>query len=138
MMRESFMHRENTKLTDELLTELPGILAWSLDGLDRLTSQGCFTQPASSVDALTTLQDLASPVGAFIRDECLRDPNASVTVHGVWKRWRAWSEDNGHSPGTIQTLGRNLRAVLPELRQTRPRSGDSRTRRYVGIMLRDG
>jgi putative DNA primase/helicase len=77
-------------------------------------------------------------VGAFVRDECLRDPNASVTVDGMWKRWRAWSEENGHKLGTIQTLGRNLRAVFPELQQTRPRSGDSRTRLYVGIMLRDG
>jgi putative DNA primase/helicase len=40
------------------LCELPGILRWSLDGLDVLTPQGRSTQPQSSADAMTALQDI--------------------------------------------------------------------------------
>ena len=35
-LRNSWLGREDPALTDALLTELPGILGWVLDGLDRL------------------------------------------------------------------------------------------------------
>ena len=60
--------RENTSLTEELTAELAGILSWSLDGLDRLTRQGKFTEPKSSTDSILALQDFVSPVAAFVRD----------------------------------------------------------------------
>jgi putative DNA primase/helicase len=69
-MHESFLGKENTRLTEELTTELAGILSWSLDGLDRLAHQGKFTEPKSSIDAILALQDLVSPVAAFVRDRC--------------------------------------------------------------------
>ncbi len=49
---------EEARLTAELSEELPGILGWALDNLDRLATNGSFTEPASSADAITALQDL--------------------------------------------------------------------------------
>jgi phage/plasmid-associated DNA primase len=57
-------------LTEELTAELAGILSWSLDGLDRLTRQGKFTELKSSSDSILALQDFVSPVAAFVRDRC--------------------------------------------------------------------
>src|SRR5262249_26113157 len=42
-LRESWLGRENTRLTSQLLEELPGILNWALDGLEALQKQGSFT-----------------------------------------------------------------------------------------------
>jgi putative DNA primase/helicase len=39
---ESFFGREDTKLTDRLLAELPGILLWAIDGWKRLRERGHF------------------------------------------------------------------------------------------------
>ena len=36
--------------------ELPGILGWALDGLDRLTKAGALTEPPSSAEAVTALR----------------------------------------------------------------------------------
>jgi phage/plasmid-associated DNA primase len=36
LFHESFEGRENENLTDELLTELPGILNWAIEGWRRL------------------------------------------------------------------------------------------------------
>jgi len=129
-MHESFLGKENTRLTDELLTELPGILRWTLDGLDRITS-GSFTEPASSADAITALQDLVSPVSAFTRDAC-EIGTFSVPVPELFAAWKVWCEDNGHKPGSVQTFGRDLRAVLPHVQVSRPH-GD--VRRYVGLRV---
>lgn len=134
-MAESFLGRENTRLTAELLGELPGILSWSLDGLDRLTREGALTEPASSADAIVALQDLVSPVSAFVRDRCRRV--GEVPVSALFAEWKSWCEDNGHKAGSVQTFGRDLRAVVPVLRVTQPRDENGRQsqRHYTGISL---
>lgn len=129
----SFLGRENTHLTAQLLGELPGILTWALDGLDRLTREGALTEPQSSADARLALQDLVSPVSAFVRDKC--ELGGEVGVSALFAEWKAWCEDNGHKAGSVQTFGRDLRAVVPVLRIARPREGESRERRYLGVTL---
>lgn len=131
-MNNSFLGRENTRLTADLLAELPAILGWALDGLDRLATANTFTTPSSSGDAVSALQDLVSPVAAFVRDACTVKAGAEVVVSDLFSTWKAWCEDNGHRPGSLQTFGRDLRAVVPALRVTRPH-GD--VRRYVGLSV---
>ena len=135
-MHKSFLGQENTLLTAELSAELTGILSWSLDGLDRLTRKGRFTEPQSSVDSVLALQDLVSPVAAYVRDRCEVGIGHEVAVAGLFADWRTWCDDNGHKPGSVQTFGRDLRAVIPHLRIQRPRDEESRERRYVGVKLR--
>ncbi len=135
----SWLGSEDADLTPKLLTELPGILNWSLDGLHTLSELGRFSEPASSVEARTALADLVSPVSAFVRDRCNRGPLLEVEIDRLWKQWRSWADDNGHKAGTKQMFGRNLRAVIPGLRVQRPRTGsdDTRRRAYVGVGLKD-
>lgn len=138
-LTESWLGREDHELEPALAAELPGILNWALDGLDRLAEHGRFTDPTSSVDAITALADLVSPVAAFVRDRCVRSARFEVPCDQLYTDWRRWAEDNGHRPGSIQTFGRDLRAVIPGLRITRPREDeDDRRRRYVGIAVRAG
>jgi putative DNA primase/helicase len=80
LFNETFYGRENRKLTAELLTELPGILNWSLAGLDRLRKRGHFVMPKSSEDALRQLQELASPVGAFVNEWCMVGPKGRASI----------------------------------------------------------
>lgn len=130
-MAQSFLGQEDRQLTKDLLTELPGVLNWALDGLDRLQMNGSFTSPASSDDAVRALQDLVSPTSAFVRDYLdTSDRKAELPCSTVYNAWCVWAEDNGHRAGSTQTLGRDLRAVVAGLKVTRPHG---RERRYVGI-----
>ncbi|MDQ3988017.1 MAG: phage/plasmid primase, P4 family, partial [Actinomycetota bacterium] len=86
----SWLGKENPRLTTELLAELPGILAWALDGLDELDELGTFTEPKSSSDSIIALQDLVSPVAAFVRDECDAGPALEVAVADVYAAWKTW------------------------------------------------
>jgi hypothetical protein len=135
-MHESFLGKENMRLTEELTAELTGILSWALDGLDRLTRQGRFTEPKSSLDSILALQDLVSPKAAFVRDRCEVGMGCEISVAGLFEAWKVWAEENGHRHGTVQSFGRDIRAVVPSLRQARPRDGEDRERRYVGIRLK--
>lgn len=134
-LRHSWLGRENTNLTNELVEELPGILSWALDGLERLNAQGRFTEPASSRDAILAMADLVSPASAFVRDRCTTGPGHEVPCDELYLAWKSWADDNGHKAGSVQTFGRNLRAVLPSLRTIRPRDGDDRQRWFQGVSL---
>jgi putative DNA primase/helicase len=137
LLRESWLGREDLTLEPTLTLELSGILNWALAGLDRLTSQGRFSRPASTDEAVLALQDLASPVAAFVREACVTGSAYEISISVLFGRWKAWAEANGNRAGSTQTFGRNLRAVVPALRVARPRSGDERERVYQGITLAD-
>jgi putative DNA primase/helicase len=134
-MTESFLGREDRTLDVRLTDELPGILNWALEALDRLTRNGWFTVPDSSEDAANLMMDLASPVSAFVRDCCVRKPEASVPRDRLYDVWKSWTEDNGHQAGAKSTFGRNLHAVVPEVKVIHRRLGGSRVRYYTHIGL---
>lgn len=131
MLKNSFYGKEDQRLTDKLVTELPGILNWSLDGLDRLRKRGHFDMPQSSVEAIRMLEDLASPVGAFIRAWCVVGPTERVEVKVLYDAWSLWCEVHGHKPGSDAMFGRNLRAAYPH---TAAR-GHGADRFYQGVGL---
>ncbi|MEW2319507.1 DNA primase family protein [Streptomyces bauhiniae] len=132
----SWLGKEDTTLLDRLTAEMPGILNWALDGLARLQRNRRITEPVASREAVTTMQDTASPTSAFLRERCMTGPTCTIPVDSLWAVWREWAEDNGVKPGTKQVFGRNLLSVVPRLTLTRPRDGDSRVRTYTGITLR--
>ena len=111
-LSQSWLGREDTTLEPRLHRELPGILNWALDGLERLTESGRFTRPASTDEAMVALADLACPVGAFVRDCCERG-EYEIDGDALWKAWKEWAEDNGHGAGSKQMFGRDLRAAAP-------------------------
>jgi putative DNA primase/helicase len=134
---KSFYGREDLGLTDKLATELPGILNWALKGLDRLQKRGYFVPPKSSAEAQRELEDLGSPVGAFLRDRCLIDPRRRVECNKLFLGWTTWCQDNHRDyPGTTQMFARDLRAAVPGMTINQPRaSGGSRLRYYQGLDL---
>jgi putative DNA primase/helicase len=135
LTRRSFYGHEDTALTDKLLTELPSIFLWALDGYQRLLQRGWFQQPKASLDAIQELEDLSSPIGAFLRDRCKVEAGLTVTVQAMWDAWKIWCEDHGRKPGSRQVFGRNLRAAVPGLRVARPRDDGERYRAYEGVAL---
>jgi putative DNA primase/helicase len=135
-MTESFYGREDLDLKEKLRAELPGILNWALAGLKRLRQRGRFKMPKSSSDALQQLEELASPVTAFLREWCVVDPHCEISVEDLYSAYKVWCETAGHRPASVHVLGKDLRQLLPKLVVTRPRTG-TRRRHYLGLKLSD-
>jgi putative DNA primase/helicase len=135
-LTRSFYGREDTTLTEKLLEEAPGIFNWCLDGLDRLLERGHFIQPAVSRNALQHLEDLASPVGAFVRDRCVPDVEGLVDKDELWKAWREWCNDEGAHPGTKAVFVRDLRAAVPGATPRRLGSDNESRHVIAGVSLR--
>lgn len=137
-LTESWFDREDHDLTDKLLVELPGILNWAIDGWVELQERGRFTQPKSSADAIRELEDLSSPMGAFVRDRCETGPGCSVACDEIYEAWKVWCSDQGRDkPGTVQTFGRDLHAAVPGLKWRKLGDNEVRVGTYEGIALAD-
>lgn len=137
VLTRSFYGQENPRLTSELLQEAPSIFLWAVAGYDRLMARGYFEAPTSGAEAVQQLEDLSSPISAFVRDRCRVNANASVPADELWKAWRTWCEDgNGHW-GTKAVFGRDLRAAFPGVRKQRLWHGGDREFVYTGLRLVD-
>jgi putative DNA primase/helicase len=138
VLTKSFFGQEDPKLTDRLLTELPGVLNWAIEGWRRLTARGYFVQPRSADDAVQQLEDLSSPIGAFLRECCEIGALCSAGKDELYAVWCTWcTEQEGRDyPGTKATFFRDLLAAVPWLKPIRPRRGDDRWRGYQGIGLK--
>jgi putative DNA primase/helicase len=134
MLRNTFYDNEHKQLTDKLKAELSGILNWALRGLDRLRHvKGYFEMPKRSLAAMQTLEDLASPVSAFLRDWGETGPDKKELTKDLWAAYRIWCEGEGQKPESQAEFGRNLKTVLPLL-TTHARG---RRRFYRGVQLSD-
>jgi putative DNA primase/helicase len=131
----SFFGREDRGLENKLRAELPGILNWALDGLMRLRERGRFEPPQSSLDTFQHMEDLSSPVGAFVREKCNCEVGAGARIekadlYGAYKRYCEVQGDK--HPCTQVVFGRNLMAVYPTVRI----GHSGATKYYYGIELR--
>lgn len=119
-LTRSFLGREDTGLYDTLCTELPGILNWAIEGWERLHSEGRFIEPASSVEARENLEELSSPVSAFVRDYCILDPTRRIPCKDLYGGWKHWCEQNGREyTGNAAQFGRDLSAAVPGVHRRR-------------------
>lgn len=135
-MRESFLGKEDLTLTDKLLAELPGILRWALEGLDRLEQQSHFTVPISSNDLREVVEEVGSPIKSFIEECCLPGSDLTVEVDSLFQAWQSWNTMQGGQSYTKAHFGKEMFSAFPKLQRKQVRDGDRRTYVYVGIGLK--
>lgn len=131
--RVSYIGREDTTLTGRLESELPGILLWAIDGWRRLRERGHFLQPASSADTVRELEDLASPVGQFLRETCYPEPDAFTVCSTLYSAYQSWCMKAGVKPASASLFGRDVLAA--GYGKKRVRAGNVQPWVYKGLAL---
>jgi putative DNA primase/helicase len=139
LLSRSWLGNEDRELEPRLHRELTGILNWALDGLHRLTveNDNRFTRLASAEEAVTQMRDLASPIGAFVREQCTVGPAEEVEVDVLYEAFKRWCERGEYPKLSKSVFGRDLKAAVPGVRKHRPREGDERHPVYKGIGLKE-
>jgi putative DNA primase/helicase len=120
---QTFLGREDTGLTDTLLTELPGIFNWAIAGLHRLTARGKFAPPASGEQLADEVRRTSSPYQAFLDDFCDLDPDARTAVPDLLRAYGQWARREGRKldEQTTSSLSRGLRTTCPDIRAAEKR-----------------
>ena len=99
--------RRDGRLTEKLLKERDGILAWAVEGCSLWQRQG-LKPPASVVSATEEYFDEEDAIGEFIDEECQRHPQARASVADAFQRWQEWANRRGEYIGTSRWLMQQL------------------------------
>jgi len=134
---QTFAGREDRDLDRKLASELPGILNWAISGWRALRECGRFVQPASSAEMKDSITRIASPIAAFVEDECEIDSDGVVTkdeAHSRFKEWCRTEDRDWH--GNKETFSKGLLASCPSIRPSKERRGDERVPVFRGLRLK--
>ena len=126
---------QDKKLPEKLRAELPGILAWAVEGCLEWQREG-LKAPEEVRKATAGYRSEMDVVGAFLRDECeIGESGAEgykATLKDVYSRYEEWCEEGGEKPETR----RKFNARLTERGQFRDRrSGPGGLREWHGLKL---
>lgn len=132
---QSFYGREDISLTEKLLEELPGVLNWALDGLERLDGRRRFTEPVSGQAEADAVRRLSDPMGAFLEDWCVVGEGNEITLDHLYLKYRSWCESEGRvrDSTTKEIFSRDLRSKVAGLNSKRPRIGGKQVTMLYGI-----
>jgi P4 family phage/plasmid primase-like protien len=122
------------ELRTKLRNELPGILNRALRGLNRLFSEGKFTEPQAVKAALEDYQRDNDSVASFVTEFVEKDANATIAKQTLYGRYRNWCESQGLHPVTQKLFKASLKRIFPKLDEVRPSSGREPWH-WVGIRL---
>lgn len=136
-LRQSFYGKEDPTLSARLVAELPGILRWALEGLDRLRQRGYFVQPESGKEDMEEMAALNSPIATFVDEVCELGPEFNTPVKELYEAWRHWCSTQGRvNAWNKDVFVKNLRAAFCGLQVNRPSVNGERARHYAGIGIK--
>lgn len=122
--------RRDPKLTDKLLAERDGIIAWALAGGLQWQRTG-LQPPASVVSATEEYFEAEDALGQWIEERAFRHEEARAGTSDLYADWREWAERAGEYVGSIKRFAELL--VARSFTQTRLHGG---RRAFQGLSLR--
>ncbi|MGC5804174.1 phage/plasmid primase, P4 family [Ralstonia pseudosolanacearum] len=99
--------RRDGRLTEKLLKERDGILAWAIEGCLAWQRQR-LDPPACVLSATEEYFDEEDAIGDFLDEEAQCHPHARVAVADVFLRWQEWAGRRGEYVGTSRWLAQQL------------------------------
>lgn len=138
-MTNSFYGKEDTTLATRLMGELSGIFNWSMEGLHRRQKRGgYFLQPKSGEELLHTMEEIGNPIGQFIDDLLIYEPDAQTEKDYIFHCYKRWALQEGiNHIGTKATFSKRFLAASQDhgVKVCRSRVEGDRVQMYQGIKL---
>jgi phage/plasmid-associated DNA primase len=104
---------KDTTLGATLRTELPGILAWVVEGA-RLWNANDLKPPRAVLDASAEYRQEQDHVAEFLAERCTLDPAARQQLPALYQNYKSWCHDAGRDfPLTRQRLMDELERRVP-------------------------
>lgn len=122
--------QQDKKLPQKLQEELPGILAWAVEGC-RAWQQGGLQDPAEVIDATQSYREEMDVLGDFIAECCVISRTAQATTKALYAQYLKWCEENVERPLAKNPFSTRLKEKGFE--QTRTKHA----RMWLGIGLLD-
>jgi len=98
---------------ERIPSEVPGILTWALEGLQRLNKRGHFDFPPSVKDASARFLKDNDLAAQFIEDRCERGEGAEYQLYAtpLTNAYNEWALANGHAKRSSKSLAQDWRRL---------------------------
>jgi putative DNA primase/helicase len=133
----SFAGREDRSLKRKLEGELPGILNWALDGLDRLRMCGEFIEPEDSRIAKHRLIYQSDPIHGFIEERCMLEAGAATDKGVLYAEFVEYCEQMNARVPPMNSFGDKLMQSYPTIYDSKRSGTDGQVPCYRGVRLND-
>jgi putative DNA primase/helicase len=109
-------HEQDKSLEKVLMTELPGIFNWALEGLHELLENDQFTVPTSSKTDLDEYKILSNPVAKFVQEhitlvDTKGSPKLGLLNKDVYTSFSLFCHANGFARMNSSTFGMRMKAL---------------------------
>jgi len=114
--------------------ELTGVLWWAIEGWQRLSARGVFTEPACMKRAVGEMQNNNNQVGSWLKECAVADPETKVANSDLFASFAGWyyqENGDGKFPWSQNGFIRRLKEALPNLGYQK----GVKTRNLTGIRL---
>ena len=113
---QSFYGREDHGLEAKLMSELPGVLNWALEGWFRLKKRGRLYEPDSSQQMRTRSRQIGSNIIAFKDQACRTGVGLHVGPDEMYQAFCRWCEHDGSKPMKRRNFRQEFDDVFSEHR----------------------
>jgi len=124
--------RQDPTLKETLRSELPGILAWAVEGCLAWQRDGLGT-PQEVRAATEAYREEMDILGNFLEDRCVVTEQARVSASALYTAYKTWCEASGEYQKSQTLVGK----LLAERGFTSDRVGKPQVRTWFGVGLRD-
>lgn len=103
------VQNRDKKLKEKLEKELPGILAWCLNGLQLFKEQGLNDLPKALVSSNEEYRKDSDIVGMWIEECCEIDSECFTSNHGIYESYEGWAKSYGFRPLSQKNLAEKFK-----------------------------
>jgi putative DNA primase/helicase len=123
-------------LFNKLISEKEGILAWMLEGANRLIKNDGFSIGQGIEQATHNFMASMNPVLAFLEEKCCQGAQYKVPAPMLFTEYKAWSADSAHRPLSKSRFYEQIINLCDQVKEKqRIDWGTSRPWGFVGIGL---
>lgn len=102
---------KDVALQGRLESELPGILAWAVQGLINLRERTRFVIPESSLAALMLYRKESDPAALFANEKLEQVESGGISTQELYPSYQTWCRDFGYKPLSNVGFGKRLAAL---------------------------
>ena len=102
-------------LEEKLMSELPGIFNWMIEGLQRLIQQDAFTETEENRKLVHEFMRANNHLLTFAEDNIKDFEGKTVQRYEVFNNYRGWAEKNSTIPLPANRFYSNLKGILGNL-----------------------
>ena len=109
-------------LTQTLMGEAEGILAWAIEGAAEWYRSG-LGDPPGIVEATKTYKETSDELAGFVDWVIIRDPQGEVASAALYAAYQEWADHEGVRPWSKRALHEAVIERMPGVRKVRRNSG---------------